>query len=65
MPAADRGLRMEAGMRAKPALICGALASAAVAGEQETRSSCTSPADTRSGSIGGLDQDIYPATTTP
>jgi hypothetical protein len=65
MPAADRGLRKEAGMRAKSALTHGTLASADVVGEQETRGSCTSPADTRSGSAGGLDQDIYPATITP
>ena len=64
MPAADRGLRMEAGMRAKSALTRGALAPADVAGEQETRGSCTSPADTGSGGIGGLNQDIHPATTT-
>jgi hypothetical protein len=64
MPAADRGLRMEAGMRAKSALTGGALASADVAGEPGTRGPCTSSASTRSGGTGGLDQGIYFATTT-
>jgi hypothetical protein len=65
MPAADRGLHKEAGMRMKPALTRGGLASADMAGEPETRGSCTSSAGTRSGSIGGFDQDICSAITTP
>ena len=64
MPAADRGLHEETGMRMKPALTRGGLASADMADEPETRGSCASSAGTRSGIIGGLDQDICSAITT-